>query len=434
MAFVKLAGGALASRNFRLLLGCDIVSGTGNAVSYVAVPFAVLAIGGSVADIGYVTAAALIPMIMFLLVGGVVADRMPRHKVIMAANLIEGAAQAGSAVLVLTGRAHVWELVVLSAVYGVGMGFYFPASQGLLPQTVREDQRAQANAIDRVGRNGAQIGGSALGGLLVGLAGPGWGLAADAAGFGVAAALRAGMRFPALPAVPSESMLHLMREGWREFIARQWLWVIVAEFACMGAIIQGTVSVIGPAVAQASLGGAKSWGFILAAYSGGAVLGGAIMIRYRPVRMLLVACVASGFFCVLLFALAVPLSVPLIAAAALLVGVAAEVFVVNWVTTMQQEIPHDLLSRLSAFDAMGSMAFSPVGVAVAGPVAGAIGVTAALFGGGVIIVVLTVIVLAVPGVRHMRRAATGQPAVSPAADQIPGLAGPAATPAPAEPG
>ena len=307
MDAMRLPRGALQSRNFRLLLACDVISGTGSAVATVAIPFAVLAIGGSASDVGYVATAYLIPMIVFLLVGGVAGDRFARHKVMMVANGLQAAAQGASAILVLAGEAQVWQLLVFAGVRGIGLGLYYPASQGLLPQTVPEDQRAQANAISRTGRNSAGIAGAALGGLLVGLAGPGWGLAVDAASFALAAALRAGMRFPAIQAA-AESTLHQMREGWREFIARRWLWSIVLEFTVMTAIISGTVNVLGPVVADSRLGGARSWGLILAAYGLGAVLGGLVMMRFRPQRMLLVASIAAGVFAVLLFALAVPLA------------------------------------------------------------------------------------------------------------------------------
>ena len=400
---MRLPRGALQSRNFRLLVACDVIAGTGNAVAFVAIPFAVLAIGGSVSDVGYVATASLIPMLVFLLFGGVAGDRLPRHKVMMAANILQSAAQATSAVLVLTHHAFVWELLVLAAARGTGLGFYFPAAQGLLPQTVPEEHRAQANAISRTGRNSAGIGGAALGGLLVGLAGPGWGLAVDAASFAVAAALRSGMRFPAMPAAAAESTLHQLREGWREFVARRWLWSVVLEFTAMTAVTSGTISVLGPAVAHTRLGGARSWGLILAAYGVGAVLGGLVMIRFRPRRMLLVGSIAAGVFAVLLFALAVPLTVPLVMAAAALVGVSSEVFVVNWVTTMQQEIPHDLLSRLSSFDAIGSFALAPVGVAAAGPLAAAFGISTVLVAGGLLIILLTLAVLLVPEVRQLRR-------------------------------
>jgi MFS family permease len=401
----------MRSRNFRLLLACDVTNGIGTAVATVAIPFAVLAIGGSAADVGWVATAALVPMIAFLLLGGVAGDRFARHKVMMAANATQGAAQAVAAILMLTGAARIWELLVLAAVRGMGLGFYYPASQGLLPQTVPENDRAQANALARTGRNGAGITGASLGGILVGLAGPGWGLAVDAISFAIATALRAGMRFPALPAVRGESTLHQLRVGWREFLARRWLWVIVLTFTLMTAVTSGTINVLGPVVADAQLGGARSWGLIVASYGLGAVLGGLVMMRYRPQRMLLVAMTAAGVFAILLFALAVPLAVPLIMAAALLVGLSSEVFMVNWVTTMQQEIPHDLMSRLSSFDAFGSFALAPVGVAVAGPLATSFGTSPVLVAGGLVIVGVTLPVLLVPEVRQMRRRA---PTVSPA--------------------
>jgi MFS family permease len=157
-------------------------------------------------------------------------------------------------------------------------------------------------------------------------------------------------------------------------------------------------------VADARLGGARSWGLILAGYGVGAVLGSVVMMRYRPRRMLLVASLAAGMFAALLFALAVPLAVPLIMAASLLVGFGADVFMVNWVTTMQQEIPHDLMSRLSSFDALGSFALAPVGVAIAGPLATTFGASPVLIVGGFVIVGLTLaVVLLVPEVRQMRR-------------------------------
>ena len=393
----------MRSRNFRLLLACDVTNGIGSAVATVAIPFAVLAIGGTAADVGWVATAALVPMIAFLLLGGVAGDRFARHKVMMAANATQGAAQAVAAILMLTGTARIWELLVLAAVRGMGLGFYYPASQGLLPQTVPENDRAQANALARTSRNGAGITGASLGGILVGLAGPGWGLAVDAISFAIATALRAGMRFPALPAAGSESTLHQLRVGWREFLARRWLWVIVLTFTLMTAVTSGTINVLGPVVADARLGGAQSWGLIVASYGAGAVLGGLVMMRYRPQRMLLVAMTAASVFAILLFALAVPLAVPLIMAAALLVGLSSEVFMVNWVTTMQQEIPHDVMSRLSSFDAFGSFALAPVGVAIAGPLATSFGTSSVLTVGGFVIVGLSLIVLLVPEIRQLRR-------------------------------
>jgi hypothetical protein len=226
--------GPLRSRNFRLLLACDVISASGTAVATVALPFAVLRIGGSPSDVGYVAAAYLVPLIGFLLLGGVVADRLPRHQVMVAVNALQALTQAASAVLLLAGHARVWELAVLAAARGIGTGFYLPASEGLLPHTVPADQRAPANALDRIGRNSGQI----------------------------------GRRFRVLP---------------------------------------------GPGRAP---GRPRDRGHRIAA------------------------------------------------------GASVEVFSVNWATTMQQEIPPAMLSRLSSYDALRSFALAPVGTAVAGPLAG----------------------------------------------------------------
>jgi predicted MFS family arabinose efflux permease len=398
-----LSRGPLRSRNFRLLATCNVISVAGSAVSFVAIPFAVLRIGGSASDVGYVATAGLIPLIAFLLVGGVIADRLPRHRVLVAANALQALAQGTSATLLLTAHARVWQLVALAAAGGAGLGLGYPAAQGLLPQTVPADQRPQANALDRTGRNAASIGGAALGGLLVGVTGPGWALAIDAASFAAAAALRIGMRFPSLPPAQAASMLHDLREGWHEFASRRWLWLIVAQFAFIVAISAATINVLGPLVADSRLGGARSWGFIVAAYSGGAVGGGLVMIRFRPRRILLAALLSVPAFSLLLFALAVPLAVPLDVAAAFLAGGCLEVLSVSWATTLQQEIPPEKLSRVSSYDALGNYALTPVGTAIAGPLASAFGAPAVLTAGGAVVVLLPLLVLLGPEIRHMQR-------------------------------
>lgn len=395
--------GPLASRNFRLVLACDVISVLGTAIASVAVPFAVLGIGGSAADVGFVTASATVPVIVFLLLGGVVADRWPRQRVMTAANVLQALAQAGSAALVLGGQARVWELMALAAVRGTGLGFYFPAAQGLLPQTVPAAHLSQANAMDRMGRNVSLITGSAFGGVLVGFAGPGWGLVLDAVSYAVAALLRAGMRMPAVTSGTGGRMLHELREGWREFISRRWLWAVVVEFSFLVAIFTGADGVLGPVIADARLGGARSWGIVLAAQSAGAVVGGLVMIRFRPARLLLTASLGVVPMAGLLFALAVPLAVPLVAAAAFAAGACIELFGVNWATAMQQEIPPGMLSRVSSYDALGSWALAPVGIVVAGPLAVTLGTPVVLVAGGVLVIVLTGAVLCVPEVRDLRR-------------------------------
>jgi MFS family permease len=395
--------GPLSSRNFRLLAACDVISVAGSGVSFVALPFAVLEAGGSAADVGYVAAARLIALAGVLLLGGVAADRLPRHLLIIAASAFQACTQGASAALILTGQAQVWQLAALAAAGGLAFGFYYPAARGLLPQTVQADQLAQANALDRTGQNTADVGGFAVGGLLIGLAGAGWGLAIDAGSFAIAALLLTGLRLPRTPSAKTASLLQDLHDGWHEFSSRRWLWVIVAQFAILVAVSAATINVLGPLVAHTRLGGARTWGFIVAADAIGAVGGGLVMLRFKPRRMLAVAVMSLPAFSLLLFALAVPLPVPLTITASVLAGGCVEVFTVNWATTLQQEIPADKLSRISSYDALGNYALAPIGTAVAGPLAARFGIPATLTASGVIIIVLPLLILLIPEVRRVQR-------------------------------
>jgi MFS family permease len=404
--------GPLGRRNFRLLIGCDVISMVGTAMAGVAVPFAVLQSGGSVSDVGYVAGAGLLPAVAFLLFGGVVADRLPRQQVMVAANVAQGAAQAAFALLVLTGQARVWEMMALAAARGCAFGFYMPAAQGLVPQTVDEDELAPANALRQLGLNGARIGGAALGGLVVAAVGPGWGLVADAASYAVASVLRAGMRFPHLPPVDRAGIVGDLRDGWRAFTSRRWLWVISAQLAVVNAIYVGAFTVLGPVIAEHDLGGASSWGLIIAGQSAGAVLGATMMLRFRPARLLHAASLAVPLMSLPLLALAlplqlVPLHVAVIAFAALLAGAGSEMFEVNWMTAIQQQIPSHQLSRVAAYDAVGSYGLGPVGTTVAGPLAVAIGAATTLTAGGLVIIASAMTVLTVTEIRSLTRRVAG---------------------------
>jgi MFS family permease len=395
--------GPLGSRNFRLLSACSVISVGGSQIATVALPFAVLRVGGSAGDVGYVAAAELIAMIGSLLFGGAIADRTPRHHVMMAAETLLALAQGIAAVLVLAGHARVWQLAALAAVGGAGFGFYYPAAQGLLPQTVQASELASANAIFRTGRNAASIGGAALGGVLTGLAGPGWALTADAVTFAAAAALRAGMRFERLSRVQSAGTFRDLRDGWREFTSRRWLWAVVAQFSVVTGIYAAVMQVLGPLTAHAHLGGARTWGLTTAAYALGAVGGGLVMTRYRPDRLLVAGMLSIPAYSLLLFALAVPLPVPLDLGAALVAGGSLEVFTVCWASTLQQEIPPGKLSRIASYDALGGLALTPVATAAAGPAAAALGATAVLTVAGVLVAALPLLVLLMPEVRRIRR-------------------------------
>ncbi|GAA0925419.1 MULTISPECIES: MFS transporter [Streptomyces violaceusniger group] len=398
---------AWAGRNYTLLTTAAVVTGLGNAGALIAAAFAVLEAGGDGGDVGLVAAARTLPLVVFLLIGGAVADRLPRHRVMVAANSLNCLSQAVFAVLVLSGEARLWQMAVLSALGGTGQAFFSPAAEGMLLSSVNGEQAARAFALFRMGMNGAQIGGAALGGALVAVVGPGWVLAVDAAAFAVAGALRSLLDVRAVAQrEPGGGILRDLREGWREFVGRPWLWSIVVQFSVVNAVVGAAEAVFGPLVAEDQLGGARPWGLALAAFGAGTVLGGLLMVRWRPRRMLL-----AGSLCVLPLALpsaalAVPVPVVPLAVVMFLVGVSVEVFGVSWMTALHQEIPEDKLSRVSAYDWFGSVAMVPLATALAGPAEEAFGRAGSLWGCSALILALTLAVLTVPDVRRLRRRET----------------------------
>ena len=222
----------------------------GNAMAPVAIAFAVLELTGSKADLGFVLAARQIPQIFFLLVGGVWADRLPRHRVMVVTSCVSGASQATLAVLLLTGEAHIWHLLILALVNGSSTAFFFPASAGIVPQTVPQELLQQANALLRLGINATLIAGAALGGLLVAATSPGWAILVDACSFLVGAVFIGLMRLPAGLRVQGSTVLAELHDGWREFRSRTWLCAIVAQFAIVNAAVTGAMDVLGPVVSK----------------------------------------------------------------------------------------------------------------------------------------------------------------------------------------
>ncbi|WP_369182466.1 MFS transporter [Streptomyces sp. Y1] len=397
---------AWASRNFRIQTAATVVSGLGNAGAPIATAFAVLNSGAGTTEVGYVTAARLLPTVLFLVVGGTLADRLPRHRVMVAANVFSGLSQAVLAALVLAGDVRLWQLLLLSAAGGAGYALYSPAAGGMIMQAVPEEHAARAFSVFRMGQNASQIGGAALGGALTAAVGPGWVLALDALCFLVAAALRFLLEPESAPAPSGGSMLRDLRDGWREFSSRRWLWVIVLQFAVVVACVNAVEAVYGPAVAKDRLGGAGAWGLAMSAYGVGLVVTGLLMVRWRPRRILLVGNWGVFLFGAPALALAVAAPLPLLVAAMFLSGVGVTVFGVNWMVALRQEIPEEAFSRVSAYDELGSYSLAPIGTALAGPAAAGLGLSGALWACAVLCLLLSAAVLVDPQVRRLARRST----------------------------
>lgn len=392
---------ALRRRDFRLMFGAQAVSGLGDRMVPVALAFAVLGLGGSPSEVGIVLAARTLPLVGSLLIGGVVADRVSRRTVMMAADLVRVASQGVTAALLVAGSSPVWALAVLAGVTGAGTGFFNPASVGLLPLVVAREELQQANGLRATAMAGGEIVGPIVGGILIATAGPGWALGVDAATFAASAALLAGVRLPVRDGRPQSSFLADLREGWGAFRARSWLWSFVCG-AAAGNLLWGAWSVLGPVVAQRDLGGAAVWGAVLGAMGAGTLAGALLSIRARPRRPLVYSMLATTTFAIPLVLLALRAPVLVLGAGAALVGAGMMLSNSVWESTLQREVPPGSLSRLSAYDWFGSFALQPVGLAVWGPIAAVVGITPSLWAAAVLLAASTFAVLAVPEVRAMR--------------------------------
>lgn len=382
--------GPLASPPFRWLLAARTTAIVGNAVAPLALAFAVLDLTGSAADLGLVVAARSIANVAVLLFGGVLADRLPRTVLLVGTSLAAAATQGTIAALVLTGTAGIPALVVLGVINGAVAAVSLPAAAALVPDTVTREQLRPANALLRLGLNAGSIVGASAGAGVIALVGPGWGLAIDAAAFAVAALLYSRLRLPAVPAVAAErtSVLSDLREGWREFSSRRWIWIVVLQFAVLNAAFTGATAVLGPLVADESLG-RGAWGLVVAAQTGGFALGAVIALRWRPHRALGIGVAGMAVIAVPVAALAAAPVLAVLMVAFALGGLAMEVFAIAWDQSLQSRVPREALSRVYSYDMVGSFVAVPIGEIAVGPLAHAVGTTPVLLGCAAVILVAT---------------------------------------------
>ncbi len=393
----------LAVRDFRLLL-VDRVLGPGSfAFSLVGVSFAVLDLtGGSTARLSYVLAAQIAPSLVFVLLGGIVADRIAPQKVIVAGNLMMAAGEGTFGILVLTGRPALWVMILLECLTGTGMALFYPASNALLPRLVPGELLQQASAVSRLAMNGAQMGGSVLAGFCVAAIGPGWALAICGTGMLGTVAPMLALRVTAHERSHQTGMLRDLRDGWSEFTAHTWLWVIVAQFGVVLMAWYGSFSVLGPVVARAHLGGAAAWGTITGAESLGLIAGGLISLRFTPRRPMQFVVLIGASMAISPLALAMLWPLPAICAAAFALGIAMEIMMVQWTVALARNIPPARLARVSSYDALGSVMAMPIGAVVAGPLAAWAGVSSTQYGAAALIVAVSVLALIPRDVRRPR--------------------------------
>jgi MFS family permease len=393
----------LGRRDFRFLFLGQGVSVLGDRMVAVALAFAVIELGGSASEVGLVLAAGWVPFAATVLAGGVVADRTSRRGVMLAADVARMASQGTMAALVITGAGEVWMLAALAGVTGAGTGFFGPAATGLLPEVVPADELQPANALRAAAVSASEIAGPALAGLIVAVAGAGWAIAVDALTFAASAACLALLRPPARELPERASFLSDLRDGWAAFRSRRWVWTFVAYFA-IGNVFWGAWSALGPVVADRDLGGAAVWGTILAAQGVGALAGSVLATRARPTRPLVLVAAMEGLFGLPLCFLAAAAPAPLLALGTFLSGVGLMLGMSVWESTLQRHVPQESLSRVSSYDWFGSYAFYPLGLALWGTVAGAIGIHTSLWIAFGLFAVSVATLLVLPDTRHFRAA------------------------------
>jgi MFS family permease len=376
------------------------VSALGDQVVPVALAFAVLDLTGSASDLGLVLTAALVPRLVFTLAGGVWADRLPRQRVMLGADVVRGMTQALVAVVLIAGAAQIWQLALLAAVDGAAGAFFTPASAGLMPALVDGEELQPANALVGLARRATAVVGPALGGVLVTTAGPGWAFALDAATFGVSAASLAALRVRPVPHAPRASFFSDLAEGFGELRRHTWYWSNVISH-CLWNAGMGVLIVLGPLVARESLGGAGGWSAILVTEAVGGVAGGALALRFRPRRPLVAANIGLALLGLPLAGLAVPWSTAAVAAVAGLAITGLAFMSAIWDTAVQRHIPPHALSRVVAYDWLASLVVMPASFALAGSLAGALGTAHVLVGTAVIVTASSLGILLVPSVRRL---------------------------------
>ncbi|PWW52229.1 MFS transporter [Actinokineospora spheciospongiae] len=387
---------------FRRLAIGRVTTFVGNAIAPVALAFAVLDLTGSVVALGIVVGARSIANVALLLLGGVLADRLPRSVILQGASTAAAVSQALTAAAVLLGFASVPLLVVLSVVNGAVSAASLPAASALTPQTVPPGLVRQANALVRMGINTAVVTGASLGGMLAALASPGWAMAVAAGIFAVASLFYARVRAPEIDDDAPTRPWADLRAGWREFTARSWVWSVVAAMMVINAAVIGGMQVLGPSVADTTVG-RLAWGFVLGAQTVGALVGGVLASRWQPRRALVFGTALVAVMALPLLTLAhAPQVVPLLAAN-FVGGFAVEQFGIAWDVALQENVPQDHLARVYSYDAAGSFVAIPIGEIAVGPLSHRFGTALTLSGLAVLVVLAVAGALCSPSLRALTR-------------------------------
>lgn len=398
----------LKNWNFRILFAGRVVDALGNAVSPAALTLAVVAATRSSAALAVILVGGMLPRVALLPVGGVIADRMGARRVALVSDAVAGLAQLSIGLLLLSGHLPIAPIAVASALAGGASAFGVPAALPLVSGTVDADGRLAANSLLGVASSATSIAGPAIAGVLIFTVGAGWAFVMDAVTFAVGAGTLAAIRFRPLesgrepgPESLQESLRRELAAGWAQVRARTWYWAsIIGHGTCNFAL--GLLMTAGPLIAITDLGGKAVWIAALEASAAGYLAGAVAAARTRVSRGVLTVNLGLTIFAVpmVLFALPAPAwaDVTAYGIAAVGLGFANPV----WLTTVQQEIPADVLARVTAYDWLVSFGAQLLGYAAAPILVQLPGRTWPLAAVAVLVVISLVIPSSLPSVRSLR--------------------------------
>lgn len=394
--------GCLHERSFALLLGGQASSIIGDAVAMIAIPFAILSMGGSVGQVGLVLGARAVPNALFLLIGGVWADRLPRRLVMLASDVVRAVVMTAVFAALITDTGGIWLLVALMAVYGIGEAFFRPALSGIIPQTVSPARLQEAyGLLATTPALGIAVGG-AIGGFLVAVISPAGALAFDAGTFLVSILCLSFMRTRGTPAAwRNRNFRADLAAGWRAFSSRSWLVVIVLGEVLYALFVMPGIYAIGPAIADDRMGGSSAWAAVISGFGIGFLIGGLTAMRLKPRRPLVLAYLLCIPFSLFFLLMAVAPQVVVLTAAAIMAGAVISISGTLLETTITREVAPELRSRVGSFRTLGSVAMLPVGMFLVGPITGALGLTGAVLLGFVAVLANAGLVLGTPSVRRL---------------------------------
>ena len=392
----------LGRPQFALLFMATSVSTLGSAMVSIVLTFALLAKGYSASGVGVVIAAQTAPMVILLVVGGVVGDRWPRRAVMVGADLLRFASQGVLAILLLHGHPPLIALMALAACSGVGNAFYGPAESGLLPQVAGSEHIKEANSLISLAASLISIIGPSLGGLVVVLGGASLAIGLDAASYALSAGLLSLMRSVSHEQSAPASFVTDVRQGWGEFSRHRWLWLITVQFGLLNLLTFPSFIVLGAASFAPMPNGMQMWGLVLSASGVGGVVGGVLLLRWSPLRPLVIVEAAVLLIALPVTLIALQAPVMLVVLSGALLGLAATVLNILIHTAVQESVPDEIMSRVNSLVGLVAQGLGPIGFAVCGPAAQLIGIRSALGGGVLILLVSCAVMLSMQDIRRYR--------------------------------